>query len=147
MLCVQLIDSTIRYPEGIVHNLLVLIKDTFIIVDSVILDMEGDMRISLILGRPFLRGARAIIDVRTGKISNLITGKNMKFRFQNKKQELFLIHENDKREGLHAKPGREDWEVHEPPTEPAWEDWEIHEPPTEPEWEKGEIHESPTEPD
>ena len=109
--------------------------------------MEGDRRISLILGRPFLRGARAIIDVGTGKISILIMGKNMKFRFQNKKQELFLIHENDKREGLHAKPGREDWEVHEPPTEPAWEDWEIHEPPTELEWEEGEICESPMDPD
>ena len=66
-------------------------------------------------------------------------GKNMKFRFQNKKQELFLIHEDDKREGLHAEPSWEDWEVHEPPTELAWEDWEIHEPPIEPEWEEGEI--------
>ena len=74
-------------------------------------------------------------------------GKNMKFKFQNKKQELFLIHEDDKREGLHAETGWEDWEVHEPPTEPAWEDWEIHEPPTELEWEEGEIRESPIEPD
>ena len=109
--------------------------------------MEGDLGISLILGRPFLRDARAIIDIGTGKISFIIMGKNMKFRFQNKKQELFLIHEDDKREGLHAEPGWENWEVHEPPTEPAWQDWETHEPPTEPEWEKGEIHESPTEPD
>ena len=71
----------------------------------------------------------------------------MKFRFQNKKQELFLIHEDDKREGLHAELGWDDWEVHEPPTEPAWEDCEIHEPPTEPYWEEGEIREPPMEPD
>ena len=107
--------------------------------------MEGDLGISLIIGRPFLRDARAIIDVGTGKISLIIMGKNMKFRFQNKRQELFLIHEDDKREGLHADPGWEDWEVHEPPTELAWEDWEIHEPPTESEWEEGEICESPME--
>ena len=72
-------------------------------------------------------------------------GKNMKFRFQNKKQELFLIHEDDKIEALHTKPGWEGWEVHE--TELAWEDWEIHEPPSKLEWEEGEICESPTKPD
>jgi len=73
--------------------------------------------------------------------------KNMKFRFQNKKQELFLIHEDDKGEELHAEPGWKDWEVHDPPIEPAWEDWEIHEPPTKPEWEERDIRESPTKPD
>ena len=71
----------------------------------------------------------------------------MKFRFQNKKQELYLIHEDDKRDGMYAEPGSEDFEVHEPPTKPSWEDWEIHETPTEPEWEEVEIRESPTEPD
>ena len=50
MMCVQLADSTIRYPEGIVHNVLVQVKDTFITVDFVVLDMEGDLGISLILG-------------------------------------------------------------------------------------------------
>ena len=85
MMCVQLADSTIRYPEGIVQNLLVQVKDIFIFPDFVILDMEGDLGISLILGRPFLRDVRAIIDVGIGKISLLIMGKNMKFRFQNKR--------------------------------------------------------------
>ena len=72
MMCVQLADSTIRYPEGIVHNLLVQVKDIFNFPDFVILDMEGDLGISLILGRPFLRDVRAIIDVGTRKISLLI---------------------------------------------------------------------------
>ena len=57
--------------------------------------MESDMGLSLILGRPFLRDAKARIDVGTGKISFLIKGKNMKFRFQNKKKELFLTHEDN----------------------------------------------------
>ena len=55
-----------------------------------VLNIEEDLGISLIFGRPFLRDARAIIDVGTGRISLLILGKKMKFRFQNKKQELFL---------------------------------------------------------
>ena len=92
-----------------------------------VLSMEGDLGISLILGWLFLRDARAIIDVGTGRISLLIMGKNMKFKFQNKRQELFLIHEDDKKEGLYDEPGWKDCEVHEPPTEPAWEEWEIHE--------------------
>ena len=126
MMCVQLANSTIRYPEGIVQNLLVQVKDIFIFPDFVILDMEGDLGISLILGRPFLRDARAIIDVGTGTIGLHIMGKNMKFRFQNKKQKLFLIHEDDIIEELHAELGWEDWEVHEPLI--AWEDWDILEP-------------------
>ena len=39
-----------------------------------------------------MRDAKAKIDVGTWKISFLIMRKNMKFRFQ-KKKELFLIHE------------------------------------------------------
>ena len=73
-----------------------------------------------------MRDVNARIDVRTGKISFLIMEKNMKFRFQNKKKELFLIHEDNKGEELYAEPGWEDWEIHEPPIEPVWEDWEIY---------------------
>ena len=96
-----------------------------------VLNMEGELEISLILGRPFLRDAKARIDVGTGKISLRIMGKTMKFRFQ-KKKELFLIHEDSEGDVLWAEPGWEDWEIHDPPSKPAWEDWEIHDPPTEP---------------
>ena len=105
MMCVQLADSTVRYPEGIIENLLVRVKDTFILTDFVVLDMEGDLGIMLILERPFLRDAKAKIDVGTGKISLHIMGRTMKFRFQNKK-ELFLIHEDSWRQGLWAEPAR-----------------------------------------
>ena len=47
MMCIQLANSTIQYPEGIVHNLLVQVKDTFIVTDFVVLDMEGELGISL----------------------------------------------------------------------------------------------------
>ena len=58
-MCVQLADSTIRYPKGVVENLLVQFKDTFILANFVVLDMEGDLGIPLILGRPFLIDAKA----------------------------------------------------------------------------------------
>ena len=49
IMCVHLVNSTIRYPEGIIESLLVRVKDTFILMDFVVLDMEGDLGISLIL--------------------------------------------------------------------------------------------------
>ena len=52
-----------RYPEGVVEDLLVKVRNTFILADFVVLDMEGDLGIPLILGRPFLRDANARINV------------------------------------------------------------------------------------
>ena len=57
-------------------------------------------------------------------------GKTMKFKFQNKR-EVFLIHDDNKKQGLWAEPGWDDQDYHSP-SKPAWEDWEIHTPPTEP---------------
>ena len=93
---VQLVDSTIRYPEGVVERLMVKVKNTYILVGFVVLDMEGDLGIPLILGRPFLRDTNARIDVGTGKISLHIMGKTMKFKFQNR-GDSFLIHEDSEK--------------------------------------------------
>jgi hypothetical protein len=54
----------------------------------------------------------------------------MKFKFENKK-EVFLIHEDSKKQGLWEEPGWDDQDCH-PSSKPAWEDWEIHTPPIEP---------------
>ena len=80
-MCVQLVDSTVRYPEGVVENLLVKIRNTFILVDFVVLDMEGDLGIPLILERPFLRDTNARIYVGAEKVSLHIMEKTMKFKF------------------------------------------------------------------
>ena len=84
-MCVQLADSTVRYHEGVMENLMVKVKNTYILVDFVVLDMEGDLGIPLILERPFLKDTNARIDVGTGRISLRIMGKTMKFKFQNKR--------------------------------------------------------------
>ena len=49
-ICVQLADSTVRYPEGVVKNLMVKVKNTYILVDFIVLDMEGDLGIPSYLG-------------------------------------------------------------------------------------------------
>ena len=51
---VQLVDSSTRYPEGIVENMVVRVNGSFILANFMVMDMEGDLGIQLILGRPFL---------------------------------------------------------------------------------------------
>ena len=48
-MCVQLADSTIRYPEGVAKNVLVRVRDSFILKDFVVMYVEGDLGIELIL--------------------------------------------------------------------------------------------------
>ena len=81
-MCVQLTDSTIRYPEGIAKNVLVRVRDSFVLADFVVMDIEGDLGIELIIGRPFLRAARATIDVGRGEIRFCVKKESMFFRFK-----------------------------------------------------------------
>ena len=43
MMYVQLADSSIQYPEGKIKNMLVRVKNSFVLADFVVFDMEGDM--------------------------------------------------------------------------------------------------------
>ncbi|GKA53048.1 reverse transcriptase domain-containing protein [Tanacetum coccineum] len=59
----ELADRSIQYPREIVEDVLIKIDKFFLPIDFVILDMREDSRIMIILGRPFLATARAMIDV------------------------------------------------------------------------------------
>ncbi|XP_015949324.1 uncharacterized protein LOC107474239 [Arachis duranensis] len=61
-------DRSIKTPNGIVENLLVKVGEFIFPADFVILDTEGEGNKSIILGRPFLAIARAIIDVEKGEM-------------------------------------------------------------------------------
>jgi hypothetical protein len=64
-----LADKSVKYPRGIIENLLVKVDKFVFPVDFVVLDMEADDRVPLILGRLFLCTAKALIDVFDGKIT------------------------------------------------------------------------------
>ncbi|GJX23798.1 putative reverse transcriptase domain-containing protein [Tanacetum coccineum] len=68
-LVVELADRTMKYPKGIAKNVLVGIGKFIFPVDFIILDMPEDIKVILILGRPFLSTARAKIDVYKRKIT------------------------------------------------------------------------------
>jgi hypothetical protein len=63
---IKLADSSIKYPEGIVENLLVNVKGSYVFEDSVVLDTQEEL--PLILGRPFLRDVNARINVGARRI-------------------------------------------------------------------------------
>ncbi|GJS67942.1 hypothetical protein Tco_0682507 [Tanacetum coccineum] len=73
-LTVKLADRTVKYPKGITENVLVRIGKFTFTVDFIILDMPEDIKVPLILGRPFLSTTRAKIDVYKRKI-NLRVGE------------------------------------------------------------------------
>ncbi|GKA19448.1 putative reverse transcriptase domain-containing protein [Tanacetum coccineum] len=91
-MCIELVNMTTRFPKGIAENIMVKIDKFIFPADFVILDMEEDHRIPIILGRPILATAHAMIDVFNKKISfevgdEIITfdlEKSMKFPPSNK---------------------------------------------------------------
>jgi hypothetical protein len=83
-MCLQLADQSVRYPLGITENIPVKIREFFILVDFVVLDMHPDSKVSLILGRPFLSTANAHIDVGKGEIKFTINGQEEQFAFKSK---------------------------------------------------------------
>jgi hypothetical protein len=59
----QLADQSIWHPVGIVEDIPVRIRNSFVPLDFVVLEMDVCHQIPLILGRPFLSTTRAMIDV------------------------------------------------------------------------------------
>jgi hypothetical protein len=68
----QLADQSIQRPVGIVEDIPVRIRISFMPVDFVVLEMDVCHQILLILGRPFLSTTGAMIDVaaRIIKLNN-----------------------------------------------------------------------------
>ncbi|KAK5811671.1 hypothetical protein PVK06_027026 [Gossypium arboreum] len=66
---IQLADKTIRFPKGIIEDVLVKIDKFIFPVDFIVLDIEEDSNTPIILGRPFLATAKTIINVGTGELT------------------------------------------------------------------------------
>lgn len=77
----QLANRSMKFPIGILMDVPVKIGKIFIPTDFVVIDMMEDEEILILLGRPFLSTAGAIIDVKRGK---------MTFEVENEKVEFIL---------------------------------------------------------
>nr|GEU70127.1 reverse transcriptase domain-containing protein [Tanacetum cinerariifolium] len=64
----ELADRTISKPTGVAENVFVKVGKFYFPADFVVLDFVADPRVPLILGRPFLSTAHAIINVHEREI-------------------------------------------------------------------------------
>ncbi|OMO62746.1 reverse transcriptase [Corchorus capsularis] len=68
-IALQLADRSVRYPVDIVEDLLVKVGKLIFPVDILVMEMEYDADVPVILGRPFMATAHALIDVAAGKLT------------------------------------------------------------------------------
>ncbi|GJU94202.1 reverse transcriptase domain-containing protein [Tanacetum coccineum] len=66
---IRLADQSFQYPVGIAENMLVEVGKFTFPIDFVILKMEEDSKVPLILGRPFLHTADAVIHVKQKQLN------------------------------------------------------------------------------
>ncbi|GKC59534.1 reverse transcriptase domain-containing protein [Tanacetum coccineum] len=76
---VRLADQSFQYPIGIAKNMLVKVGKFTFPVDFVILEMEEDIKVPLILGRPFLHTADAVICVKEKQLNLRVGSEHMVF--------------------------------------------------------------------
>ncbi|KAJ9566151.1 hypothetical protein OSB04_002117 [Centaurea solstitialis] len=78
----QLADRSIKYPVGVLEDLPLQVGSFIIPCDFVVLEMIEDVNTPIILGRPFLATAGAIIDVKHGKLSLNVGKEKVEFEFR-----------------------------------------------------------------
>nr|GEY84302.1 hypothetical protein [Tanacetum cinerariifolium] len=71
----ELADRTISKPTGVAENIFVKVGKLYFLADFVVLDFIADLRVPLILGRPFLRG----IDFESKEIENFLNDDSIPF--------------------------------------------------------------------
>ncbi|GJW70563.1 putative reverse transcriptase domain-containing protein [Tanacetum coccineum] len=76
----DLMVTMAEYPKGIAENMLVCIGKFVFLVHFIILDMPEDIKVPLILGRPFLSIAHAMIDVFKRKITLRVEEEKIIFK-------------------------------------------------------------------
>ncbi|XP_058735185.1 uncharacterized protein LOC131607180, partial [Vicia villosa] len=75
----QLADRSVKYPVGMLENIPVRVGQFYIPTDFIIMDIQEDSNIPIILGRPFLATAGAIIDVKRGKLTFEVGEERIEF--------------------------------------------------------------------
>ncbi|GJX24875.1 reverse transcriptase domain-containing protein [Tanacetum coccineum] len=78
----ELADRTISTPTGIAEDVFVKVGTFFFPADFVVVDYVADPRVPLILGRTFLRTARALIDVHGEQMTIIHDDQSVTFKVE-----------------------------------------------------------------
>ncbi|GKB74903.1 reverse transcriptase domain-containing protein [Tanacetum coccineum] len=85
----ELADRSTSTPTGIAEDVFVKVGTFYFPADFVVVDYDADPRVPLILGRPFLRTARALIDVHGEKMTLRHDDQSVTFKVvENEQNEL-----------------------------------------------------------
>ncbi|GKC49556.1 reverse transcriptase domain-containing protein [Tanacetum coccineum] len=79
----KLTDRSTTRPTGIAENVFVRVRKFHFPADFVVVDYVVDPRVPLILGRPFLRTARALIDVYGEELTLRVSDEAITFKVAN----------------------------------------------------------------
>ena len=77
-------DKSTALPIGICEDVPVVVANVTILTDFVLLEMPEDDNMSIILGRPFLNTAGAVIDCNKSKVTFHINGNEHTVHFPKK---------------------------------------------------------------
>nr|GEZ85599.1 reverse transcriptase domain-containing protein [Tanacetum cinerariifolium] len=75
----ELANRSITFSMGIAKDVIVKVEKFYFLVDFVIVDFEADPRVPIILGRPFLRTARALVDLYEEKLTLRVENEEVVF--------------------------------------------------------------------
>jgi hypothetical protein len=83
-MCLQLVDQSLCYTKGILEDICVRVDSLYVPADFVVIETGGNEKSPIILGRPFLHTAGAIMYANTTKICFNIKGKRETFFFKDR---------------------------------------------------------------
>ncbi|GKB42849.1 reverse transcriptase domain-containing protein [Tanacetum coccineum] len=75
----ELANRSVAYPVGVAKDVFVKVGKFHFSANFVVVDYDVDPRVPLILGRPFLRTARALIDVHSEELTLRVNNKAITF--------------------------------------------------------------------
>src|SRR3954469_23545602 len=87
----QMVDKLIAIPVGICEDVPVVVANVTILMNFVILDIPEDDSMSIILGRPFLNTAGAVIDCNKGNVTFHVNGNEHTVHFPRKQPQVHNI--------------------------------------------------------
>ncbi|CAO2822820.1 unnamed protein product [Amaranthus hypochondriacus] len=108
----QLADRSVRRPKGILMDVPMFLGNIVFPCDFVVMDIPEDVHTPIILGRPCLATAGAVIDVKRGKLSLEVGDDKIEFElpkalsYPSSMDNCFMV------EVVEEKVPRSAWEIH-----------------------------------
>ena len=92
----QMAYKSTAIPIGICEDVLVVVANVTILTDFVILNIPEDDSMSIILGRPFLNTAGAVIDCNKGNVTFHVNDNEHTLHFPKKQPQVHSINSIEK---------------------------------------------------